>query len=153
MKKIIQLVFFFLYFWFTLFEINANTERWELLTSAQDIQMISEIPLEFRGKYSVFGLAKNNSEFIDVTTYNLAWNIDANSVTEPISRIRQGFLKGAFKRGVNSNPMVVLLFSDNTTLMIELYNENNKELLITGDARDASGAISIMKMQCRAIND
>ena len=135
-------------------ECPAAPPSWETLTSGQDVQMQTEVPKEIRGKYALLQLAKNDSEWKDVSKHNIHFmTLDANSTTEQIRGAKRTVQKVATKRNDKGNLVVILLLSDNTTLVIDLWNPANNLALVIGDERDATGTLNTIKMRCSISKD
>ena len=130
-------------------ECLAAPPSWEAATAGKDVQMQSEVPKEIRGKYALLQLAKNDSEWKDVSKHNIHFmTLDANSTTEYIRGAKRTVQKVATKHNDKGNLVVILLLSDNTTLVIDHWNPANNLALVTGDERDATGTINTIKMSC-----
>jgi len=122
---------------------------WAVLTTGNDFQMQSKAPVEIRGTYLLLQVAMNDREWKDVSKANIHFmTLDANSTTENLGGAQRTIQKVATKMNGKGNLLVIMLLSDNTTLMIELWDPAKKLALVTGDERDATGAVNTIKMRC-----
>ena len=133
--------------------IADQPPSWNVLTASKDVQLLPELPKEFRGPYVLLQLAMNDREWKDVSAAKMNYmTLDANSAIEHLGGAKRTIQKVAVKGDDSGNPYVIMLLSDNTTMTIDLWSPSNRMALVTADSREASGIVNTIKMRC-SINE